>query len=186
MDTGQARPVSGRMLRWAAGTAGVAAGAYAAYAATTWARFGQPAPPRPDAADPLLDRFMPVYDVAERHHIHVAAPAAITYAASREMDINQSMIARTIFRVREIALGARRDTVTRPRGVVAFTTSIGWGVLAELPGVFAFAWNHPNPLDDSRPIEGGRRTARAPRRLSGRGYRAGSNSSIGLPSGSSI
>jgi hypothetical protein len=31
-------------------------------------------------------------------------------------------------------LGARADTAARPRGIVALTTSIGWGVLAEVPG----------------------------------------------------
>jgi len=122
------------ILRWTTGALGVAAAAYAAYVATAWARYGHAAPPEPEAVDPLLDRFMPAYDIAERHHIQVGAPAEITFAVARDMDLNQSWIVRGIFRTREVVLGAEPDTGTRPRGIVALTTSIGWGVLAEVPG----------------------------------------------------
>ena len=77
---------------------------------------------------------MPAYDIAERHQIAVGAPAEITLAAARGLDLRQSWIVRAIFRAREIVLGADVDTATRPRGLVAFTTSIGWGVLADVPG----------------------------------------------------
>ena len=50
------------------------------------------------------------------------------------MDLNESWVVRAIFRAREVVLGAEPDTLTRPRGIVALTTSIGWGVLAEEPG----------------------------------------------------
>jgi len=46
----------------------------------------------------------------------------------------QSPIIRAIFKARELALGAQPDPGQRPRGVVAFTKSIGWAVLAEVPG----------------------------------------------------
>ena len=59
-------------LGWSAGAVAAAAAAYAGYVVTTWVRYGQPARPDGDAQDPLLDRFMPVYDIAERHHIRVA------------------------------------------------------------------------------------------------------------------
>ena len=121
------------ILKWAAGAVGVVAATYAAYVATTWARYGEVAPPDPDAADSLLDRFMPAYEIAERHHIRVGAPAGITFAAAREMDLSGSAVARAIFRAREVLLGAEPDATTRPRGIVAFTESIGWGVLAEVP-----------------------------------------------------
>jgi hypothetical protein len=121
-------------VRWTAGALGVAAAAYAAYVATAWTRYGHASPPDPEAADPLLDRFIPAYDIAERHHVQIGAPAEITFAAAREMDLTQSSMVRAIFRMREIVLGAEPDTATRPQGVVAFTTSIGWGVLAEVPG----------------------------------------------------
>lgn len=120
--------------RWTAGLLGAAVGAYAGYVATAWVRYGRAAPPDPDAADPLLDHFMPRYEIAERHHIRVDAPAAITLAAAGAVDLNGSPIVRTIFKAREVLLGAEPDRTPRPRGLVALTTSLGWGVLAEAPG----------------------------------------------------
>jgi len=122
------------ILRWTTGAFGVAAAAYAAYVATAWVRYGHPTAADPEAADPLLDRFMPRYDIAERHHIRVNAPAAITLAAAGEMDLNQSLIVRAIFSSREVVLGAEPDTATLPRGIVALTKSIGWGALADVAG----------------------------------------------------
>jgi len=122
------------VLQWTTGALVVAGAAYATYVAAAWARYGHATPPDPEAADPLLDRFMPVYDVAERHYIQVGAPAETTFTAACEMDLNQSWIARAIFRMREIVLGAEPDRAERSRGIVDLTTSIGWGVLAEVPG----------------------------------------------------
>ena len=64
------------IARTGAAAAGAAAGVYAANAVLTFARFGRPRQPDADEADELLDRFMPVYDVVERHHVRVNAPAA--------------------------------------------------------------------------------------------------------------
>lgn len=119
-------------LKWAATALGVAAGAYAGYVAATWLGYGHTSA-SPDA-DPLLDRFIPNYDVVERHHIHVAAPPEITFAAACEQDLMALPIARTIFRAREILLGSEPDTAAHPRGLLALTKSLGWGVLAEVPG----------------------------------------------------
>ena len=119
------------LARW---LVAAAAAAYATYAAVTWVHYGQPSPPAPDSQDPLLDRFMPRYDVAERHHIRVSAPAEITFAAASEADLLQSPIARAIFRAREIILGSDPDRTLRPRGLLAWTQSLGWRVLAEVPG----------------------------------------------------
>jgi hypothetical protein len=77
---------------------------------------------------------MPVYDVAERHHISVGAPADVTFAAACETDLQQSAIVRAIFRAREVILGSEPDAAVRPRGLLAVTKSLGWGVLAEVPG----------------------------------------------------
>ncbi len=77
---------------------------------------------------------MPAYDVAERHHIDVAAPADVTFAAACEQDLMALPLARAIFKAREVLLGSERDATVRPRGLVALTKSIGWGVLAEIPG----------------------------------------------------
>ena len=124
----------GTALTWAAGALGVAAGAYATWVGVTWFRYGHPAPASDEDADPLLDQFMPLYEVAERHHIHVAAPADTTFAAACEQDLMALPLVRAIFKTREIVLGGEPDTVARPRGLLALTKSIGWGVLAEVPG----------------------------------------------------
>jgi hypothetical protein len=122
------------LARWSSLGIGVAAAAYASYAAVTWWRYGHPGRPTVESDDPLLDRFMPIADVAERHHIRVEAPADVTLAAACEMDVLQSPIIRAIFKTREVLLGSEPDTAVRPRGLLASTTSMGWGVLAEVPG----------------------------------------------------
>jgi hypothetical protein len=126
------RPRARPSARWFA--IGAAAGAYAAYAGFTWLRYGRPSRSTLESQDPLLDCFMPSFDVAERHHIRVSAPAETTLAAASEADLLQSPIARAIFRAREVILGGEPDRESRPRGLLALTQSIGWRVLAEVPG----------------------------------------------------
>jgi hypothetical protein len=121
------------ILKGAAGALGLAGAAYATYVGVTWLRYGQPAPPDADNADPLLDQFMPIYDVAERHQTRVAAPPDVTFAAACEQDLTALPLVRAIFKTRELVLGARPDTTSRPRGLLALTKSLGWGVLAEVP-----------------------------------------------------
>jgi hypothetical protein len=122
-----------RGLTWTAGALGLATGAYAGVVGVTWLRYGHPSPPSAEDVDPLLDRFMPAYEVAERHHIHVAAPADVTFAAACEQDLMALPIVRAIFKTRELVLGSKPDVVERQRGLLALTKSIGWGVLAEVP-----------------------------------------------------
>jgi len=122
------------LLTWAAGAVGIAAGAYATHAGITWLRYGHPARANARNADPLLDHVMPVYDVAERHHIEVAAPAEVTFAAACGQDLMALPLVRAIFKAREILLGSGPDTAARPRGLLALTQSLGWGVLAEVAG----------------------------------------------------
>ena len=121
-------------LKSTIGLMAVASGAYTGYVGVTWLRYGHPAAPGPDDVDPLLDRFIPVYDVAERHHIDIAAPHDVTFAAACEQDVMALPLARAIFKAREVLLGGTRDVTTRPHGLIALTKSIGWGVLAEIPG----------------------------------------------------
>jgi hypothetical protein len=107
---------------------------YAAYVGYTWLRYGHEGPAAdPAARDPLLDRFMPSYEVAERHHVHVNAPPEIVLAAAAEMDLLESPIIRTVFKGREWIMGSR-PVDRRPRGLLAEVRSLGWGVLAEVPG----------------------------------------------------
>ena len=123
-----------RVLRWTAGSFGLLAAGYATIVGTTWHRYGDVPSIDPDERDPLLDEFMPMYDVAERHHVRVAAPAATTLSAAVDTDLQQSRIVRAIFRTRELVLGADPGAGTRPKGLLAQTTSLGWRVLAETPG----------------------------------------------------
>jgi len=121
-------------IRWTAGGLGLLAVGYAAIVGRTWSRYGQVPSASADERDPLLDQFMPEYEVAERHHVRVAAPAAITLAVAADADLQQSRIIRAIFRARELVLGAEPDAETRPRGLLSLTTHLGWRVLAERPG----------------------------------------------------
>jgi hypothetical protein len=129
-----------RTKRWipsitgtAAAAVGIAAGAYGLYAAVTWSRYGRIPQADDLERDELLDRFMPAYEVVERHHTHVPAPAAITLAAAREQDLLQLPLVRPIFKAREIVLRAKPDTRPQPRGLVAATLALGWGILAVVP-----------------------------------------------------
>ena len=120
--------------RWSAIAFAAAAAAYGTYVGITWYRYGNVAPPAPEEEDPLLDRFVPVYEIVERHRIHVAAPAALTLDVAREGDLQASPVVRAIIRAREVILGATRDDRQHPHGLLAETQSLGWGVLADVPG----------------------------------------------------
>jgi hypothetical protein len=113
---------------------GIACGAYAASAAVSWRRYGHARMPSAQERDELLDRFMPVYDIVERHHIRVAAPAEVTLAAAREQDLLRVPLIRAIFRAREIVFRATPDDRPQPRGLLAATQALGWGLLAEAAG----------------------------------------------------
>jgi hypothetical protein len=118
----------------AAALVGAGAACYAAFVGAMWLRYGHAAPPAGDEADSMLDAFIPKYEVAERHHVAVGAPAAITFGALMDMDLEQSLLIRTIFKGREMLLGAEPDKKDRPRGLVAATKKLGWVVLADVPG----------------------------------------------------
>jgi hypothetical protein len=113
---------------------GVAVAGYAACAAATWLRYGHPRRPGPEEDDPLLDRFMPVYDVVERHRTRVAAPAPVTLAVARTMDLFHLPVVRAIIKAREFVLGATGIAEDRPRGLLAEAQALGWSVLADVPG----------------------------------------------------
>jgi hypothetical protein len=119
--------------KWLAAGVGVAGAAYGAYVGLTWYRYGEAARSGPEEQDPLLDRFMPSYDVAERHHVRVAAPSAVTLAAAREVKLQGSPLVRAIIKAREVILGATPDDRPHQSGLLAEVQSLGWGVLAEVP-----------------------------------------------------
>lgn len=121
--------------RWLAAGVGFAAASYVAYVGYIWAHYGHVRPPtRPEQQDALLDRFMPTYEVVERHQIRIDAPAEITFEAATEMDLQQSPIIRAIFRGREWIMRSHPATPREPGSFIAQMRGIGWGVLAEVPG----------------------------------------------------
>jgi hypothetical protein len=116
-------------------TFGIAAVAYAGYAVFAWLRYGHPETPKWNRdTDPLLDRFMPVYDVVARHRVWVAAPPATVLSAAGEMELDRSAIVRAIFKTRALILGAEPEKRVLPRGLLAQMKALGWGVLAEVAG----------------------------------------------------
>jgi hypothetical protein len=144
--------------KWLAVAAGLAASAYAAYAGVAWSRYGRVSPPSPEEEDPLLDRFLPAYEVVERHRIRIAAPAAVTLAAAGDLDLFRQPLVRTIFKGRELLLGTAPDDRPRPRGLLASVQSLGWVVLDEVPdreiivGGATRPWE-PNPTFRSIPAD---------------------------------
>lgn len=142
------------------GSLGVALAVYASYAAFTWLRYGRARCGERDATAVPLDRFMPVCEVAERHETSVAAPAEITMAVAREVNIYRSPLVAAIFGVRTLPsrfLGNIEDVPSR--SLLDETLSIGWGILAEEPdryvvvGSVTQPWEpvvqfHPLPPDE--------------------------------------
>ena len=97
-----------RRIASAVAAAGAAAGiAYLAYVVTAYRRYGQAAlDATAIARDTMLDGFMPSPEVAERHAVRVAAPAAITFQAAMHLDLRRSPAVRAIFAARELVLRA--------------------------------------------------------------------------------
>jgi hypothetical protein len=124
------------ILWWVAGSIALVALSYGVYVAVTWIRYGHAASAASAGeSDPLLDRFMPDYEVVDRHQVRVAAPVEITIATASEMDLRQSAIIRGIFKSRQLIL---RGTPAEPwqgrKSFVAQAKAGGWGVLADVPG----------------------------------------------------
>jgi hypothetical protein len=122
------------LFRWVVVLAGIAVVTYACLIAVTWKRFGHPRPPSDAEVDPVLDRYMPKYDVVDRHHVRVSAPADIVYRSACNVDIQESAIVRAIFNAREMALRSAPDEVERPRELIPWVLTIGWNILEEEPG----------------------------------------------------
>jgi len=106
---------------------------YAAVVAHAWLRYGHI--PSTDAigADPLLDRFMPVYDVVERHRIRVRARPEITLLTAYGLNLQDSRIVRGLFQLRAWLLGGLPQREPARVGLISQMTALGWVVLAEVP-----------------------------------------------------
>src|SRR5688572_5436101 len=95
-----------RVARWAAIGLGAAAATYGVMVAAAYLKYGRPVAQAPDEVDPILDGFMPSYEVAERHQVRVHAAPDVTFRAATEARLQDSRIVSAIFRARELALGA--------------------------------------------------------------------------------
>jgi len=111
--------------------AGLGVAAYLVSAGIAWRRFGNVKNPADEECDPLLDQFMPIYEISERHHILIAASSELTFSAACEMDLNQSGLIASIFRARELILRARPSGEHRHGPLLAQMKALGWSVLAE-------------------------------------------------------
>ena len=87
-----------------------------------------------DEPDDLLDRFIPHYEVVERHRIRVSAPAEVTFAAACDQDLFAMPLVRLIVSARERILGATPADRPQSRGLLAATRSLGWSELAAVAG----------------------------------------------------
>ena len=76
---------------------------------------------------------MPVYDVADQHEVDVSAPTKITFSAASSVGLLDSILLRSIFKLREVILGGRPDERRLPGGLLQQARALGWGVLAEVP-----------------------------------------------------
>ena len=123
----------GADARWLMASAGLAVGLYATYAGLTWYRYGRAEKPTgiPDAE---LDRFMPAYDVVERHQARIKAPPETVWAAIPEMRIQESLFLRALIRIRELMLGGKSPKKELPSELIAQMKVIGWSALSEVPG----------------------------------------------------
>jgi hypothetical protein len=121
-----------RTARVIGGSAVAAALLGLGYIGVTWATYGKVS--RAGPRDPLLDRFMPTYEIREVHETKVRAPAEVTYAVARELDLQRSGIVKAIFAGRELLMGPERSKRDRPPGFLAEVLALGWRVLADEPG----------------------------------------------------
>lgn len=121
-----------RTRRMIAGSATAAILAGVGYGAVTWYRYGRVG--QSGDEDELLDRFMSDCEVRERHQVRVAAPAPVTFASARGLELHRSPLIRGIFRARELVMGAAavRDRTPR-RPFLEEVLSLGWRILAEEP-----------------------------------------------------
>jgi hypothetical protein len=106
---------------------------WATYAVATWLSFDSPHE-EATPSDILAARFMPRFEVAERHRTTVDAPHGLVFATAQEMSLEDSPVIRAIFRGREVLMRSDVTADTLPRALIAQMQSLGWGILAHDPG----------------------------------------------------
>jgi hypothetical protein len=81
----------------------------------------------------LLDPYIPLPDVRERHEITIQAPPGFVLDVARDFDMQSIAMVRAIIRLRALVLGAPASPPRRPAGLVSETLAMGWGRLADVP-----------------------------------------------------
>ena len=123
--------ITARRLVAGAGWAAIGYGAMVAYHR---ARYGRAKDSAPAAEHSLIDNFIPEPEVVEHHQIGINAPADVVLETAKDMEVMNSPVIRAVFRLRELALGGEPDTRPHPTRLLPQMQSIGWVVLAEIPG----------------------------------------------------
>jgi hypothetical protein len=129
----QSRNAGAKGARWITGALAFAGGVYAANTLVTWLRYGHARPPAPSEHDSLLDIFMPRYDVVDRMHLDVHAPAEVTLRAAEEQNLMDAPGVNLIFRARQFAMGGHDDR-DLPKPLLEQVKALGWVELARRPG----------------------------------------------------
>jgi hypothetical protein len=120
------------LLNSTAGVLGAATLAYAGYAIASWIRYGRFVTGAP--ANPLLDRFLPEFEIDERWETEIDAPVATTFEVATHLNLMPSPIIRAIFRGRELILGGHPEQREPAESFVDEARAIGWQILSEEPG----------------------------------------------------
>ena len=81
----------------------------------------------------LIESFIRHADVAETHEILVRAPADLVFDVARNLDLLSIPLVHSIFWLREKLFRSKNERRYHPRGIVAETMALGWGILAERP-----------------------------------------------------
>ena len=114
--------------------AGAAAAGYAGIVAWNRMRYGHACVATDPGHASLLDHFLPEPDVVASHQIAIAAPAEVVIDAAMQLEMLDSAVARSLFKLRELALGGEPDPRPHTGPLFDQMVSIGWVVLAQTPG----------------------------------------------------
>lgn len=82
----------------------------------------------------VLDSFLPDPDVRERFETTVEAPPELVLEVACDFDLQSLAVVRLLIRTRALILRAPKAPPREERGLLAETLSLGWGLLAEVPG----------------------------------------------------
>lgn len=107
----------------------------------------------------LIDDFLPAYDVATRHRIEVEARRERVWQAVRELDLGQSRLIRTFFRIRGLGRRCKEGGAVRSRYTLDDLRADGFTLLAERPteeivlGIVGKFWRPAGPIRPTRADE---------------------------------